>query len=208
MRPIYLMSVVLAWLLSGCATMNSEQCALSDWHAVGYEDGARGLQSERFGEYRKDCAKHGIVPDFRAYRVGRDEGLVEFCQPARGFKLGEQGRSYNGVCDAALEEEFLDAYRVGRQLHGLRSRVNETESRIASREARIDDNAELIESKEAALIAEETTTEERVLLLADLKRLAEEQGELGAEIDRLHEERALRAAELEDYELTLTAYRY
>ncbi|MEO1247092.1 MAG: DUF2799 domain-containing protein [Pseudomonadota bacterium] len=201
-------AVVFALTLSGCATMNSEECALSDWHAVGYEDGAKGLQSERFGDYRKDCAKHGVVPDFQAYLAGRDEGLVEFCRPERGFRLGENGRAYNGVCDAALEAPFLDAYRVGKQLHTLRSRLSETRSRIASHENRIEDNAELIDEKEAALIAEDTTTEQRVLLLADLKRLAEEQGELRAEIDQLISEQAYREAELNDYESTLTGYRY
>jgi hypothetical protein len=111
-----LSAALIALAVSGCASMNEDQCVTSDWHAVGFEDGANGYSSDRFGTYRKACAKHGITPDFRAYQVGRDEGLVEFCQPSRGYNLGLSGRSYNGVCDVALEEEFLDAYRVGHQL--------------------------------------------------------------------------------------------
>ena len=39
-------------LLSGCASMSSEECLATDWSAVGYEDGARGYTSERFGAHR------------------------------------------------------------------------------------------------------------------------------------------------------------
>ena len=82
------LTVVLAALvMSGCASMSSEECALSDWSAVGYEDGSRGYTTERFSNHRKSCAKHGVTADFRAYQEGRDEGLVEFCQPSRGYNL-------------------------------------------------------------------------------------------------------------------------
>ena len=206
--PRYSLLLAALLALSGCATMNGDQCATSDWVAVGYEDGSRGLGSDRFGDYRKACAKHGISPDFRAYQSGRRDGLVEYCRPSRGFELGAAGGRYNGVCDVALEEEFLDAYRMGSELHRLRSNVSAADASIASRQRRIDDNDELIGEKEALLIGEEATVEERVLILADLKRLAEEQGELEAEIDALLADRARHEAELREYESTLTAYGY
>ncbi len=200
--------LLVATALSGCATMNADQCAMSDWHAVGYEDGSRGSTTDRFGQYRKACAKHGVAPDFQAYQVGRKEGLVEFCQPARGYNLGASGGTYHGVCDVAMEEEFLDAYRVGSQLYTLRSNVSRANSAIASREAKIASNLESIQEKEAQLIAEDTAIEDRVLILADLKRLAEEQGELEAEIDMLIAERADHEAALAEYETTVAAYGY
>ena len=207
-HPRYMLPLAALLVLSGCATMNSDQCAMSDWVAVGYEDGSRGYTSDRFGGYRKACAKHGISPDFQAYQSGRREGLVEYCRPSRGFELGAAGGRYNGVCDVALEEEFLDGYRLGSELHRLRSNVSSADAAIASRQRRIDGNEELIGEKEALLIGEEATVEERVLILADLKRLAEEQGELEAEIDDLLVERAGHEAELREYESTLTAYGY
>ncbi len=197
-----------AVLLSGCATMNADQCAMSDWHAVGYEDGSRGMTSDRFGQYRKACAKHNVAPDFQAYQVGRKEGLVEFCQPARGFNLGEAGGRYNGVCDVALEEEFLDAYRVGSELHKLRSNVNRANAAIANREQQIEDNEQTIAGKQAALIAAETAVEDRVLILGELKKLSEEQGELEAEIEQLIDERARHETALAEYESTVAAYGY
>ncbi len=199
--------VVLAALaMGGCASMSSEECELSDWSAIGFEDGASGYTTERFSSRRKACAKHGVTADFRAYQEGRDEGLVQFCQPSRGYNLGVRGGSYNGVCDVALEEEFLDAYRVGHQLYSLRSNVNSANSRIASRERELDRIEHEIRSKEALLIGEETTTEDRILLLADLKRLSERTGELETEIDQLIEDRARHEYELADYEHTVAAY--
>jgi hypothetical protein len=204
---ISVITLVLAVLfMSGCASMSSEECAMSDWSAVGFEDGVHGYTSERFGSHRKACAKHGISADFRAYQEGRDEGLVQYCQPSRGYVLGENGGTYNGVCDAALEEEFLDAYRVGYQLYGFRSKVDGANSRISSKERELDRIEDDTRSKEAAVIADETTTEDRILFLADLKRLSERKGELEAEIKSLIADRARYEDDLANYQNTVAAY--
>ncbi len=192
--------------LSGCASMSSEECMASDWSAIGYEDGARGYTSARFSTHRKACAKHGVTADFRAYQAGRDEGLVEFCQPSRGYNLGVSGGNYNGVCDVALEEEFLDAFRVGQQLYGLRWNVNQANAQIGAKERELERVESEIRDKEAMLISEETTTEDRVLLLVDLKDLSERTGELESEIEALVAARARHEYELADYEQTVAAY--
>lgn len=201
---IFLLVAILG--ASGCAGMSSEECAASDWSAIGYEDGARGYTVDRFSSHRKACAKHGLTADFRAYQSGRDEGLVDFCQPSRGYNLGVNGGAYRGVCDAALEEEFLDAYRVGHQLHTLRSNVNHANSRIYAKESELERVRNDIRNKEALLIADETTTQERILLIADLKELSERTGELEAEIEELIRDRAEYEYELDDYERTVAAY--
>jgi hypothetical protein len=173
---------------------------------VGYEDGSRGHSSERFGSYRKACAKHGVAPDFRAYQEGRDEGLVEYCRPSRGYNLGVSGGRYNGVCDVALEEEFLDAYRVGHELYSLRSNVNAANNRIAAAENELDSVRQTIQTKESELLAPETSVQDRVLVLADLKELSERTGELEAQIDELIAERAKHEQNLAQYEQTVAAY--
>ena len=176
--------------VSGCASMSSEECANSDWTAVGYEDGSRGYTSDSFSNRRKACAKHGVTADFQAYQNGRDQGLVEYCQPGRGFNVGESGGSYNGVCSAALEQNFVDAYNVGRQLYNLRSNVNNASSKKSSKESEIDSIKDSIRRREAALIAPETSTEDRILLLADIKEMSESIGELEEEIQLLVADRA------------------
>lgn len=195
-------------LISGCASMSSDECASSDWTAVGYEDGSRGYSSDRFGTHRKACAKHGITADFGAYQQGRTDGLVEFCQPGRGYNLGASGSRYNGVCSADLEPEFLTAYRSGQELYTLRSNVNSASSQIYSKEQELEDIEAAMRSKEALLIAAETTTQDRILLLADLKRLSERTGELEADIDVLIADHARFEQELRHYEQTVASYDY
>lgn len=190
-------------VLSGCASMSSDECLTSDWHAIGYEDGSRGYTSDRLGQHRKACAKHGVTPDFQSYQTGRSDGLREFCQPQRGFNLGAGGGQYNGVCPADLENDFLDAYRTGAQLHALRANVNSANYQINAREKEIVEIKELTRAKEATLIGKDTAVEERILLLADLKDLSERTGQLEAEIYELVEERAAYEQQLASYEALL-----
>lgn len=195
-------------VMSGCASMSGEECVATDWSAVGFEDGARGYTSERFSKHRKACAKHGVTADFGAYQAGRDQGLVEYCQPGRGFDVGVSGGRYYGVCNVNLEADFLDAYNAGYHLYTLRANVNRADSSISAKERELDRIEDEIRQKEAALIGEETTTEERVLLLVDLKDLSERTGQLEAEIKDLFEERARHQAELENYQVRVADYGY
>jgi len=204
----------LVWLaivigsLGGCASMSSDECMTSDWSAIGYEDGSRGFTTDRFGQHRKACAKHGVTPDFSAYQSGRDQGLVEFCQPHRGFNVGSNGGSYNGVCSVNLEADFVDAYNAGHRLYTLRSNVNRANSAIHSRENELERIEKTLIKNGVALIAVETTTEQRVLLLADMKNLAERTGKLQAEIKELYDVRARNQVELEHYQLVVADLGY
>jgi len=201
------MALVFAGL-GGCASMSGDECMTSDWAAIGYEDGARGYTSDHLSKHRKACAKHGVTPDFAAYQNGREQGLVEYCQPGRGFEIGSHGGSYHGVCDANLEGDFLDAYNSGRQLYILQTNVNRATAGINSRQDELERiDAEMLEN-EAELIDRETTTERRIILLAELKNLSERIGELDAEIEDLYEQRARYRFELEQYQVALLDYGY
>jgi hypothetical protein len=195
-------------VMSGCASMSSDECMTADWTAIGYEDGARGYTTNQFSKHRKACADHGVTPSFTDYQAGRERGLEEFCQPGRGFDVGASGGRYYGVCSVNLEPDFLDAYNAGRHLYTLESNVRSASSNISSKENEMDQIDEDIRKKEAALIASETTIEDRVLLLADLKRLSERTGELANEIENLYEERARHRLELENYQAAVANYGY
>lgn len=194
--------------MSGCASMSANECALSDWSAIGFEDGSRGYSSDRFSQRRKACAKHGVTADFQAYQQGRTQGLREFCQPGRAFTYGENGGSYSGVCPAELEGAFVEAYNTGYKLYSLRSAVSNANSAIYAKESELKYAEERVVTIGIELIASETTTEQRVLLLAELKETTERKGELETEIEFLIAERARAEQELQYYEQTLTAYRY
>ena len=195
-------------VVSGCAGMSDEECLATDWSAVGYEDGARGYTAESFSRHRTACAKHGITADFGAYQAGREQGLLEYCQPGRGYDVGVSGGRYYGVCSADLEPDFLDAYNAGYHLYTLRANVSRANANIGARERELESVENEIRSKEAALISAETTTEQRILLVAELKDLSERTGELEAEIQMLYEERAHAQAELDSYQAQVVDYRY
>ncbi len=199
--------LLTAWL-GGCASMSPEECANSDWRAIGYEDGSRGYSTDAFSGRRKACAKHGYTADFDTYQSGRKEGLVEYCQPSRGFQVGANGGKYYGVCDVAMEGSFLEAYRIGSELYSLRSAVNSANSAIYGHEAELERTKQDILDREAALIARETPTEERIIILAELKDLAERTGEIEAELDNLVADRAAAQVELRNYEATIAEYGY
>jgi hypothetical protein len=194
--------------LGGCATMSSDECMTSDWSAIGYEDGSRGYTTERFGKHRKACAKHGVTPDFQVYQGGRDRGLVEYCQPSRGFNVGSNGGSYHGVCSVNLEPDFLDGYNTGRHLHELRSNVRRASSSISSKERELKDLDKDIALNAVALISDETTKEQRILLLVDLKEMSERIGQLEAEVKDLYDSRARSQVELDHYRVVVADLGY
>lgn len=197
------LTAIAALGLSGCASMSENECVTADWYAIGFEDGSRGYSADQIGNRRTACAKHGVTPDFQAYRSGRAEGLKEFCQPQRGFNLGAAGGRYSGICPAQLEPGFLDAYRDGSQLHSLRSNVNSANQAINAKQDELDSIHSTIRAKEAQLIAVETSVQDRILIVGDLRELNERTGQLEAEIVGLVEERAFHEQQLSEYEQVL-----
>ena len=203
-----ILAATLALGFSGCASMSGDECLTSDWQMIGFEDGSRGYGSERLGEHRKACAKHGVTPDLTAYRQGREEGLRDFCQPARAYNLGSRGGRYNGVCPAESESDFLDAYRAGYHLYELRAAVNSANAQINSKEHELDHIQTTVREKEALLIATDTTMQDRILILADLKDLSERTGELEVEIDHLIDDRARAEQQLANYQQSVASFGY
>lgn len=187
-------------LLSGCAGMSEEECQMSDWRTVGYEDGVLGRSGAAIGNYRKACAKAGVTPDLDAYQAGRAEGLQTFCRPQNGYTLGERGGSYAGVCPTEVESAFLAAYEDGRTLYTLRRDVNQIASELAQTEREIDDIDQAIEHETLRMIGDGLSPEERLHILAETKRLAQRKGELEDHADYLAEELGASRERLNDYE--------
>ena len=180
--------VVLALMvLSGCATMNEEECLTADWYGLGYEDGAQGRPAEFISNRREACAKHGITPDLNAYNDGRAEGLAQFCTPARGFSFGREGNTYQGVCAGNGEEEFLIAFRAGRELGSLEDELARAKSELDRAKNVIEDRAKRLEEgrRKILFFNDETPIEERKKLLDDMERWEEELDEATSSIDRL-----------------------
>ena len=202
-----ILASMMALTFSGCATMNEQECLVTDWRTVGFEDGALGRSPESISRYRQACAKHGVTPNLEAYRGGHAEGVETFCQPVKGFNYGHSGATYRGVCPADLEYAFLAAYNEGRELHELESAVRSADSLIAQRHRALENIKQQITNNEAGLIAEGASASERITLLAETKDLSRQIGIIEAEIVELERDRAVHAQALLDYRNTM-AYEF
>src|SRR5262245_9094336 len=199
-RPLLPM-ILLA--LTGCHAMNRSECEVSDWRAVGFEDGARGAPVARVGDYRKACSKYQVSPDLDAYRAGYAQGVETFCREANGFSVGERGGNYEGICPAELEEDFLNGYRSGRHLYELSAAVNSVSAQIGNKRRALNDVKQTQTEKETRLLAKDTPDNERPVLAADIYDLGRRQGTLEADINALQRELGARQEELDRYRESL-----
>lgn len=187
-------------LLAGCASMDEDECLSADWRLVGYEDGAAGRGAAQIGEYRQACADYRISPDMNAYREGREAGLREYCRPQNGYRLGQAGGGYSGVCPVDLEDEFRAAYDDGLRLYKARSRVRVTRNRIRKKERELASIKKRYSSMTYEMISDDTTSARRAELVVETAQSAARQGELEAEVNVLErelEEHRRQLAEIE-----------
>jgi len=187
-------------LLQGCATLDKDECMLADWRLIGYEDGVAGKSATTVGKYRKDCAKHAVVPDLDAYRAGREQGLQQYCTADNGYRLGNTGRGLPAVCPIALEGDFRDAYNTGRKLYLARSAVNKTHSRINERKQSLSTLEKNKTSKLAALISDGLKADQRIMILYDIKELQQEMNGVEDEIADLEYDLQDQQARLDNIE--------
>jgi hypothetical protein len=192
-------------VLAGCAGMSEQACLTSDWRTVGFEDGSVGRSEAAIGTYRKQCAEHGVSPDLDAYRAGHADGVLVYCKPGNGFEVGHSGASYQGVCPANLENEFVAEYSTGRRLHDLEGALRRTESEIASNYREQEDIRAELTRIGVAMVASETTTEQRLTMVTRSAELGRRYGELTAGIKQLEQERVADEIELRDFQQTLSA---
>lgn len=190
----------LACAVSGCASMSENECQLADWRAVGYEDGAQGYPASHVGERRAACARHNVRIDFDAYLAGREQGLVAFCQPQRGFDLGARGGAYAGVCPARLESAFLEQHRLGLRLYKLDRAARDAHAVLVRAEGRLEALETRIVDAEVSAVVDDLPIEERAARVVEIHTLMEERGGLRETIPELEHAHAEAVAELEAYE--------
>jgi hypothetical protein len=182
----WLAAVLAAALLSACATgMGRDECAAADWRTIGYEDGLRGFPADRIGAHRVACAKHQVTPDLAAWMEGRERGLVEYCQPRTGYRVGLSGGGYANVCPATTEAGFVDGYRWGRQIHDARVELRGTQARLRSARDGIVHTDNAIASATAELLMHNVPKDRRVFLAQELVRLGQDRTALAFRIDEL-----------------------
>lgn len=172
-----LVPMLLGLLFSGCATMSKNECLNAQWQSVGYEDGAKGYDASRIGEYRKSCAEYNISPDHEAYMQGRLQGLAQWCTPSNGYYQGTRGATYNGVCPEALASDFEFAMSEGRAVYDYRRKIHDQEMFIARLHREYRATEEQISFMEEELISGQVNPRQRRALLDGI-RAAERDSEL------------------------------
>lgn len=172
-------------ILAGCASLSEDECQVADWRTIGYEDGSKGELKSRIGAHREACAKYAVQVDFDEYNQGHDQGVITYCTANRGFNIGKSGRSYNGVCPANIEADFLSGFNQGRDIYLLRKKISDFENQIANKREELKTNNALVSTYEQELIAAETTPTRRLELLIIIKDTESTSGALEAEIEQL-----------------------
>ena len=165
---------IALFLISGCASMGKDECLHADWQTIGYEDGSRGYPGNRIGVHRKACAKHGVAPDLAAYEAGRQKGLVAWCAPRNGYRIGLRGGHYNGVCPQAMEKPFVEAVSRGRAIYGYEKEVTKAKDELKQMHKDLEEMDVDLEAMEAEMISDGVTPRRRVRLLREIRQLEED----------------------------------
>ena len=201
MRNTFVFVIPAFLILGGCSKMmNENQCVVADWRTIGYEDGNMGRSEQWLSKRREICAEYGVSPDLDAYLYGRNEGLQTYCQPRRGFDLGNRGVRYENVCPSNLEAAFVNAYQDGLGLRDRQIHVNEIDRALSSAQAQLKSLQDQITADTLSLATTEMTNQERIDVALAIKKKAEKSGELKERIPQL-------AAELGAAQYDLDAYR-
>jgi hypothetical protein len=198
--------VIILLVVAGCGGGKAEReqrraaaCDATDWWALGFEDGVKGLRADQFGKYRRECAPYGVTANITLYLEGRDEGLLDYCRPQNGYRLGSEGYRYANVCPPGLEGAFLDAHKDGSGLYERRSAVQNASDRLNQARQRADDLELIIADKSTAMISPGTPLGDRVNIGIEIKQLTQEKVELERSIPRMETDLNNAQYNLDDY---------
>jgi Protein of unknown function (DUF2799) len=193
--------LLTAALLGGCATgMGKDQCVAADWRTIGYEDGLHGFPADRIGVHRVACAKHQITPNLAAYTEGRERGLIEYCQPKNGFRVGLHGGGYANVCSGPIESVFVDSYRYGRQIYDARSELRSTQARLRGARDGLAQTDAAMASVTTELVLPHVPTDRRAFLATELIRLTQARSDLVTRIGDLTQRSQQLAVNVQELE--------
>jgi hypothetical protein len=178
-----LLGTMAGMLLTGCATMSPEECAVADWERIGELDARSGQGMSYFARRASDCAEAGYPADQVAWARGWDVGITWFCTRNNGFRQGLNGYRYDRICPGHIEQEFLDGYETGYAIHQYSERVDRTASEIERarerlaelREERPRDHEAIADARERLAVLDDRLRREE-LELARLQGLAQGQG--------------------------------
>jgi hypothetical protein len=175
--------MLLITVLHGCAMRPGSVCRGIDWYESGYQEAVAGR-----AEGSHSCANEVGEAALESYSEGRQAGLQVYCQPANGFRLGNNADEYQGVCTGAAEADFLRAYEEGKQIHDVEVQIERLGAILEVNESERDRLGEQLRLRQTQLDSHQGHIEGRAVLRAELRELRETRTMVETEI------RAIRAA--------------
>ncbi len=125
--------------LTGCATLNEQECRTANWRDLGITDGRNGQPAGRVESHRKACSKYGILPHEQQYLDGRNEGLREYCRIDNAFRSGLNGQQYQGVCPSSIDLLFRRYNEAAYAVHQSREEIERLDRDSAYKERQLKD---------------------------------------------------------------------
>ena len=143
------LSIVMTFIgllfLTSCASLTKEECLSSDWQVIGQRDGEQGYDPQhQFHRHIKACEKVNVTPDHTSWDQGYRRGLVSYCTPIKGLRVGQQGKTYANVCPAQSERDFLRGYQIGSKENSVKGNISSLENQSSTLESEIDSLLEKI----------------------------------------------------------------
>ncbi|WP_373236034.1 DUF2799 domain-containing protein [Cohaesibacter celericrescens] len=166
--------LILSTLLTGCASLTEDECAVGEWARIGANDAAQGLKASRLTDHKKACERYNIEPDQTTYMEGYRRGLVAYCTPTNGFNVGRNGYTYRTICPRDTETDFLSGYKRGTTLHNIETSIAQV--RDSLREVRT-------QIGELRAAPSKENRDARMRLYSEENRLENEEARLGRQRD-------------------------
>ena len=123
-------TILMAYALSGCATMSPEECLQANWEEGGYNDAVAGYPGARSSAQREACAHTGVSVDFELYRNGHALGLPYYCTRETGFETADHGGDFATQCRRETFPDYVMGYREGLDVFALKTEMREIEIQI------------------------------------------------------------------------------
>ena len=105
-----IISLSLFSLLAGCGGWSKKKCSESNFEALGYERGSRGLRG-RGDQINTACAKKEVIIDLNSYNQGYNRGLKAYCTSEKGNEKGRLGQTPQAVCSGV--QRYMKGYDRG-----------------------------------------------------------------------------------------------
>lgn len=157
---IFALVAVLA-VLTGCATMSKDECRNADWYLKGLDDAGQGYALTRLDDHAKACTRIQVSPNQKDYRDGHAKGARLYCVPKKGYSIGRNGSSYNGICPPDLENKFLRAYRDGQELYTIQRNMDSLATQIENDRSFIDNNYNVVHQLKHDIVDSDDEKERR-----------------------------------------------